>query len=133
MQKSHNFIRDGANYRNFSVFEFAGIRFVAYAKIADELDLEPIEVDEIPQFITHLRIAINSKSQLVWYDIYVLNKDDIRSLCEKYSRVMKRKVRVLGASRILGNWRNGEPVFNVRTLDYYYENESKENIEHYSF
>lgn len=133
MQKSHRVIRDDINYCNLSVYEFAGIRFVSRTENAGDLGLEPIEVEEIPQFVTHLRITVSCRTEFSCRDIYVLDKKDIRPLCKAYGSNTRRLMRVVGAARILGSWSNGEPLSVVRTLDYYYENESKENIEHYSF
>jgi hypothetical protein len=133
MKKSHRIIRDEINYGNLSVFEFAGIRFVARSESASDLGLTPIEVEEIPQLVTHLRIDISSRIEYNWHSIYVLDKKDIIPLCKAYSGTTRRRMRVLGAARILGDWTNGEALVTVRTLDHYYENESKENIEHFSF
>lgn len=133
MQKSHRVIRDEINYGNLSVFEFAGIRFAARSESASDLGLTPVEVEEIPQLVTHLRIDISSRIESNWHSIYVLDKKDIRPLCKAYSSIMRRRMRVLGTARIFADWQNGEPLFNIRTLDYYYKDESNEEIEKYSF
>lgn len=133
MQKSHRVVRDEINYCNLSVYEFNGIRFVARTESATELRLEPIEVEEIPQFVTHLRIAVASNFAMNWVDIYVLDKKDIRPLCEMYSSIMNRRIRVLGSARILGEWLPSGELFKTRLLDEFYDNISKEEIEHYRF
>ena len=133
MQKSHQVIRDEINYGNLSVYEFAGIRFVASVESASDLALEPIEVDEIPQFITHLRIAVSYRTEFSGHHLYVLDKKDIRLLCKVFGSNLRRRMLVIGGARILPRHHNGKEVAVTRTLVYYYENEPKENIEHYSF
>lgn len=133
MQKSHYVIRDDINYCNLSVYEFAGIRFVSRTENAGDLGLEPIEVEEIPQFVTHLRITVSCRTEFSCRDIYVLDKKDIRPLCRAYGFNTRRLMQVVGAARILGEWLPSGELFKTRLLDEFYDNISKEEIEHYRF
>ncbi len=135
MATSHRIVRDDIDYCNLSVYEFNGIRFVSHTENAGYLRCQPIDVDDIPPFITHIRVAITSNRVFGdWVDIYVLNKKDIRELCRMYAATIGVRCRVLGYGLILGVWLpSGELTGSFRKIQDFYPDVSQEELEKYSF
>ncbi len=124
---------NGVFFGKLSLFELQGMRFVAYSTSAAALNLNPIDIEELPDFITHLVMSVNKKSNALFgnHDLYVVNKADLKPLGDCLS-LDYSIVSIEGRARVLSFWEKGTAVKH-RTLDEFYTNITPEERTNYSY
>jgi hypothetical protein len=116
------------NYGKLVAWNVGGKPFLIRQDYALKLGWVGVAMKTIPQFVQNFRIelALGTESLEVW----ALEKEDIADLAISLSKRFKHYTVGVGQKgRWLQAWVGGEEQFPRRTLDYYYYNLTKEQIE----
>jgi hypothetical protein len=116
------------NYGKLVAWNIDGKPFLIREDYAFKLGFKGVIMKTIPKFVQNFRIelALGTVSMEVW----ALEKEDIADLAIALSKRFAHYTVGVGQSgRWLQAWVGGEDQFPRRTLDYYYYNLTKEQVE----
>lgn len=130
----NNIIRDGVNYGELQVCELDGIEFIVRKVHLDFFkDVQCVD-KEIPQFNTVIRLVVTgSMTDFGDYEVYLINKQDIRQLAAALSKKYAARVRAAAHARFLAMWLCGVLVNGPRPLSEFYCDLTQQEIEETTF
>lgn len=120
------------NYGPLVVAELNGIKFAMQDWRAKQLGFKLVEVEEIPEFLTELKLVM--QYAVAQIDAYVFDKADIKPLGEALSLVdtlggHPSRVDAVYMARILMMWERGVVASEQRGIDHFYSNLTEAEIE----
>lgn len=131
---SHSLIRNDINYGEVDVAELAGIRFVVADWRLPMLNLQAVEVSEIPEFSRHLELSVQLANGCNEVICHVLDHRDVRKLAAALSLHTGLTVFVRSLiPAILAVYKAGQLDGEIRRLDHFYTDLTAEQLEGTTF
>lgn len=131
---SHQLIRHDINYGEVDVTELAGIRFVVASWRLPMLNLQPVQVSEIPQFSRELELHVQLGNGGNVVICHILDRRDVRPLAAALSLHTGLTVYVQALQpAILAVYKDGQLQGEIRRLDHFYTGLTAEQLEGTTF
>lgn len=120
------------NYGRLVACNIDGVPFLIPVTSARSLGLKYVVMPQVPAFVNNFQIGLHSDTAQI--SVHALEKEDIADLAVALSKKFPTHVVGVGQkARWLQTWQAGNAQFPRRTLDYYYTDLSKEDIEQSKF